>query len=35
MGFKYVTLKDITSVTRKQWADRIQNFKVFGLLRDC
>jgi len=35
MGFTYVTLKDIASVTRNQWADRIQNLKLFSLLWDC
>jgi len=28
-------LKDIAPVIRNQWEERIQNFKVFGLLRDC
>jgi len=28
MEFTYVTLKDIASVTRNQWADRMQYFKV-------
>jgi len=35
MEFTYVMLKDIVSVIQNQWEDRIQNFKVFGLLRDC
>jgi hypothetical protein len=30
-----VTLRDIASIIRNPWADRIQDFKVFGLLRDC
>ena len=33
-GFTYVTLRDITSVIRNQWECRIQNFKIFSLLRD-
>ena len=34
-GGTYVILKDITPVIRNQWGEKIQNFKVFGLLRDC
>ena len=33
-GFTYVTLKDISSVIRNQWGDRIQILKDFVLLRD-
>jgi len=28
-------LKDNRASHRNQWEERIQNFKVFGLLRDC
>ena len=28
MGFTYITSKDIASVTRNQWVDRMQNFEV-------
>jgi len=34
-GVTYVKLKDIASAIRNQWEGRIQNFEVFGLLRDC
>jgi len=33
--FTYVTLKDMAPVIRNQWEDRIQNFKVFDILRYC
>ena len=34
-GFTCVMLSDTISVIRNQWGDRIQNLKVFGLLREC
>ena len=33
--FTYVTVKLGRVSHRSQWGERIQNFKVFGLLRDC
>jgi hypothetical protein len=35
MRFTYSTLRDTVSVIRKQWGDRIQNFKDLDLLWDC
>jgi hypothetical protein len=34
-GITYTTLRDNASVTRHQWGDRIQNFKVLTLLGYC
>jgi len=33
-GFTYVKFKAIASFISKQWGERIQHFKAFGLLRD-
>jgi hypothetical protein len=35
MGFTYIMLSNTASVIRKQWGDRIQKFKVLGLLQEC
>jgi hypothetical protein len=34
-GFKCMKLIDILSIFQNQWGDRILNFKVLGLLRNC
>jgi hypothetical protein len=34
-GFTYITFRDSASIIRNQWGDRMRNYKVLYLLRDC